>query len=138
MSAARLRETELGHDGAEAAAVGVFLQAAEGDDLRGDLGECQEMRAGILFAGGGEVDGDELLLAGGDHEGIDVLLEAVDVVEVEPVVEAVAQRVEGLGEHAVVGQPVGVGRVDGGHVEATLHPPRKKMSKRISGAIWLR
>ena len=110
-------EPELGHDGAEAALVGLALQVAVGGDLGGYLGQGEEHGAGVLHAGGREVEGDELLFAGGHHEGVDVGLKGLYLVEVEPVVEALLQQVAGLGVHAVVGQAVLVGRVDGVDVE---------------------
>ena len=51
MTATFLLEPELGHDSAEAAGFGILLQAAERNDLGGDLGQGEEGRTSILQLG---------------------------------------------------------------------------------------
>ena len=89
MALAFFRESELGHDGAEAAGLWTLLQVAVGDDLGGNLRESEEFRTGILETGGRVVDGDEFFLAGRNHEGLDMLSERINVVDLEPVVASV-------------------------------------------------
>ena len=72
-------EPELGHDGAEAAVVGAFLQVAVGDDLGGNFAQGEEDGAGFFGLCRREVDGDDVLLALWHHKGLDVLFERLDV-----------------------------------------------------------
>ena len=113
MSIAVFHKAKFSHNGSEVARLRVFLQVAIGYDLGRDFRQREELGTGILHLGRGVIDGDELLLAGGDHELLDVVLDGVDLFDFEPVVKSVLQEIECLGVHAVVGQLVGVGRVDG-------------------------
>ena len=49
MTAAFFLKPEFGHDGPESAGVGVLLQAAERNDLGGDLGQGEEDGTCILL-----------------------------------------------------------------------------------------